>query len=97
MAASLFRSPRSRHPLLRVLSALIGLVLVGAALVFGFFLVLGLAAVGAAIWAVRQFNRPATPAAATTAQPRATAQPASAGGVIEGEFVVVREPATPSR
>ncbi len=98
MAAILFRSPRSRHPLLRVLSALIGIVLVGAALVFGFFLVLGVAAVGAAIWAVRQFNRPATPAATTTtAQPRAAAQPASAGGIIEGEFVVVREPVTPSR
>ena len=97
MAAILFRSPRSRHPLLRALSALIGIVLVGAALVFGFFLVLGLAAVGAAIWAVRQFNKPAAPAATASVPPRATAQPASAGGVIEGEFVVVRGPGTPAR
>lgn len=97
MAAILFRSPRSRHPLLRVLSALVGVVLVGAALVFGFFIVLGLAAVGAAIWAARQFSRPATPPA-TTAPPRATSASAtSAGGIIEGEFVVVREPASPSR
>ncbi|HWU52597.1 MAG TPA: hypothetical protein VN153_07240 [Tahibacter sp.] len=97
MAAFLFRSPRSRHPLLRVLSALIGVVLVGAALVFGFFLVLGLAAVGAAIWAVRQFNKPASPAATASTPPRTAAQPASASGIIEGEFVVVREPVTPAR
>lgn len=89
MAAVLFRLPRTRHPLLRALSVVLGLLVVGVALVFGFFLVLGLAAVGAAIWAARQLGKPS---ANSVTPPR----PAPAG-VIEGEFVVVREPVSPRR
>jgi hypothetical protein len=97
MAAVLFRLPRTRHPLLRALSALLGVVVVGVTLVFGFFIVLGLAAIGAAIWAARQFGKPATPVG-EAARPQAppSERPAPAG-VIEGEFVVVREPVSPPR
>jgi hypothetical protein len=91
MAAVLFRLPRTRHPLLRALSVVLGLAVIGVTLVFGFFLVLGLAAVGATIWAVRQLGRsPAGNAAAPPPRPTPV-------GVIEGEFVVVREPVTPAR
>ena len=98
MAAVLFRLPRNRNPLLRALSVMLGVVVIGVTLVFGFFLVLGLAAVGAAIWGVRQFNkRPAPPVAETFRQPvQQPSRPAPAG-VIEGEFVVVREPVSPPR
>lgn len=91
MAAVLFRLPRTRHPVLRALSVVLGLVVIGVTLVFGFFLVLGLAAIGAAIWAARQIGK--SPAATPAAPPP---RPAPAG-VIEGEFVVVREPVTPPR
>lgn len=91
MAAVLFRLPRTRHPLLRALSVVLGLVVISVTLVFGFFLVVGLAAVGAAIWAVRQIGKsPANTAAAPPPRPTPV-------GVIEGEFVVVREPVTPPR
>jgi hypothetical protein len=96
MAAALFRLPRTRHPLLRVLSVVLGLVVLGATLLFGIFIVLGLAAIGAAVWAARQFAKPR--AAATANPPPAAAAPrATPPGVIEGEFVVVREPVSPRR
>lgn len=94
MTAVLFRLPRTRHPLLRTLAAVVGVLIFGATLLFGIFIVLGLAAIGAVVWAARQFAkpRPATPASAG-AQPGRSAP----AGVIEGEFVVVREPVSPSR
>ncbi|MCQ4166105.1 hypothetical protein [Tahibacter harae] len=90
MAAALFRQARTRNPLLRALSALLGVLIVGATLVFGFFVLVALAAIGAAVWAARQFGKSAErPAAGTATPPPASPPP----GVIEGEFVVVREPA----
>lgn len=96
MAAVLFRLPRTRHPLLRALSALLGVVVVGVTLVFGFFIVLGLAAIGGAIWAARQFGKPATPAPGASPQQQSPQRPTPAG-VIEGEFVVVRDTVSPPR
>lgn len=94
MTAVLFRLPRTRHPLLRALAAVVGVLILGATLLFGIFIFLGLAAIGTAVWAARQFAkpRPAAPASAD-AQP---GRPAPAG-VIEGEFVVVRETVSPPR
>jgi hypothetical protein len=100
MAAVLFRLPRTRNPLLRALSALLGVVVVGVTLVFGFFIVLGLAAIGGAIWAARRVGKPAataeTPFQSQQQQPPQAGRPAPAG-VIEGEFVVVRETVSPPR
>ena len=99
MAAVLFRVARTRNPLLRMLSVALGVIVIGATLVFGFFIVLGLAAIGAAVWAARQFGKSPAPAPAAGTyrpQPPPTSRPAPAG-VIEGEFVVVREPVSPPR
>lgn len=93
MAAALFRQPRTRNPLLRALSALLGVLIVGATLVFGFFVLVALAAIGAAVWAARQFGKSAERTATGTATPPSASPPPP--GVIEGEFVVVREPAPP--
>lgn len=96
MPAVLFRLPRTRHPLLRALATVAGVLILGATLVFGIFIVLGLAAIGAAVWAARQLSKPG---AAATATPQSAAQPGrpTPAGVIEGEFVVVREPVSPPR
>lgn len=91
MPAVLFRQPRTRHPLLRAFSALAGVLILGAALMFGFFLIVALVAVGALIWGVRQFGKPRAMAQSATASTARATPP----GVIEGEFVVVREPASP--
>jgi hypothetical protein len=90
MAAVSFRLPRTRNPLLKMLSAMLGVVVVGATLLFGFFIIVALAAVGGAIWLARQAVKPKVPA---TAQSDTHAPPPPPPGVIEGEFVVVREPA----
>ena len=87
MYTTMFRLPRTRNPLLRALGAVAGVVIVAAVLVFGFFIALALVAVGAVIWALRQFSRPA--AAPGTSQRAPSAPPPA--GVIEGEFTVVRE------
>jgi hypothetical protein len=93
MTAVLFRSPRTRHPLLRALATVVGVLILGATLVFGIFVVLGLAAIGAVVWAARQLSKPGAAAPQPAAQP---GRPTPAG-VIEGEFVVVREPVSPPR
>ncbi|GMV30732.1 MAG: hypothetical protein AMXMBFR59_28570 [Rhodanobacteraceae bacterium] len=101
MAAVLFRVARTRNPLLRMLSVALGVIVIGATLVFGFFIVLALAAIGAAVWAARQFGKSPAPAHAAGAyrpQPApASGPPPAPAGVIEGEFVVVREPVSPPR
>ena len=88
MYTTMFRLPRTRNPLLRALGAIVGVVIVAAVLVSGFFIALALVAIGAVIWAIRQFTR-------STAAPRPPQQASSAPppppGVIEGEFTVVRE------
>lgn len=93
MTAVLFRLPRTRHPLLRALAAVVGVLILGATLVFGIFIFLGLAAIGATVWAARQLSKPGP----TAPQPAAQASRPTPAGVIEGEFVVVREPVSPPR
>ncbi len=85
MRLFLFTPARPRHPLLRLLLGIAGLALAVTLLMFGFALVAVLAGVGAVAWLLRQFLSRG-PAAVTTA-PARPAPP----GVIEGEFVVVRE------
>ncbi|HJU39758.1 MAG TPA: hypothetical protein VJ724_09310 [Tahibacter sp.] len=82
----MFRIPRTRNPLLRALGAVVGVLVVGAVLVFGFFVAIALVTVGAAIWAFRQFS-----GARATPVPQRTAPPPPPAGVIEGEFTVVRD------
>lgn len=74
---------RSRHPLVRALSLLVGVALVGVLLVFG-LVVAGVLTVGGALWLLwRQWKRSrvAVPGAAKRAR-----QPE----VLEGEYVVIR-------
>lgn len=78
-------SSRSRHPVARALSLIVGIAVLGAMLVFG-LVVAGVLLVGGGLWlALRQWNRA-----------RAVGRKApSAGGarpqVLEGDFVVLRE------
>ena len=73
-----------RHPLVRALSLLIGLAVIGVLLICG-LVVAGVMLVGGAILlAVRQWNRRA---AAPTAAPRPGQQPQT----LEGEFVVLQQ------
>lgn len=76
---------RPRHRLLRVLGTLLGLALLAGLLAFGVVALLVLAAVGGVVWLVRQLR--ATPLPAEAAVGPSTAP----DGVIEGEFVVVRD------
>ena len=75
---------RSRHPLVRALSLLIGVAVVGVLLVFGLVVASVLLVGGALLLGWRQWKhgRGASPATA-----RATHQP----DVLEGEFVVIRQ------
>lgn len=95
MPAVFFRQPRTRHPLARVLSAVAGLLVLGATLMFGFFIIVALVVVGAIVWGVRQFAKSGTDQAHPSGQ-REDAR-AAPPGVIEGEYVVVREPVSPQR
>lgn len=74
---------RSRHPLVRALSLLIGMALVGLLLVFGLVVAGVLLVGGGVLLALRQWTRKrsAPRAAAGTRQPE----------VLEGEFVVLHE------
>ncbi|MFO1517694.1 MAG: hypothetical protein U1F22_12295 [Lysobacterales bacterium] len=78
---------RPRHRLLRVLGTLLGLALLAGLLAFGVVALLVLAAIGGVVWLVRQLR--ASPLAATAAG--AQTRPAPPSGVIEGEFVVLRD------
>jgi uncharacterized protein (DUF58 family) len=72
---------RSRHPLVRALSVLLGLAVVGVLMVFG-VVVLGVLVVGGGVLlAVRQWKLSRQPQAARARRP---------GDVLEGEFVVLR-------
>ena len=75
---------RPRHPLLRLLFGLIGLVLLLGVLVFGFFALLAFAFIGSIVAITRAVARSSASAAQTASgDPR----------IIEGEFVVVRNSA----
>jgi len=72
---------RSRNPLMRALSVLAGLALLGVLLVFG-VVVLGVLAAGSiAFLVVRQWKLARAPRAASTAQHKPE--------VLEGEFTVI--------
>lgn len=73
---------RSRHPLVRALSLLIGVALVGVLLVFG-LVVAGVLLVGGGVWlALRHWTRKSNASVAAGAR-----QPE----VLEGEFVVLHQ------
>ncbi|MBT2115700.1 hypothetical protein KK141_08220 [Dyella sp. LX-66] len=77
---------RSRHPLVRALSLLVGVALVGVLLVFG-LVVAGVLLVGGGLWlALRHWTRKSN---ASAAAPRAAG--AHQPEVLEGEFVVLHQ------
>lgn len=75
---------RSRHPLVRALSLLVGLAVLGFLMVFGLVVAGVLLVGGALVFAVRQWSRKR--AAMSSASPRGHVPQ-----VIEGDFVVLRE------
>ncbi len=76
---------RSHHPLVRLLSLLLGVALIGVLLVFG-LAVAGVLLVGGSLWlALRQWKLGRV--RAPTAAPHGAHQSA----VLEGEFVVIRQ------
>jgi len=75
-------SRRSRNPLARALSLVMGIALVGVLLVFGLVVASVLLFGGAVLLALRQWNRRSKAAPAAT-------RPQSSE-VIEGEFVVLQ-------
>ncbi|OOG45492.1 hypothetical protein [Rhodanobacter sp. C01] len=77
---------RSRHPLLRALSLLVGIALIGVLLVFGLVVAGVLLVGGGLLLAWRQWKHGR----------KLAAQPAATHGqhqpdVLEGEFVVIRQ------
>ncbi|MEO8672632.1 MAG: hypothetical protein ABI411_15035 [Tahibacter sp.] len=84
----LFRVARSRNPLLRVVFGLFAVAIFGAILLFGLFAAIALALIGAVYWLIRQMSQQRqTPIGPGSTGPRASVP----AGVLEGEFVVVRE------
>ena len=73
----MFRPHKPRHPLLRVATGLLGLVVLALLLVFGLFIGVGMLLFSA----VRHISRP------RPARPQASPEM-----VIEGEYSVVRKP-----
>lgn len=76
---------RSRHPLARALSLLLGVALIGVLLVFGLVVAGVLLVGGGIVLALRSWQHNRTPS--TAAAPHAAHQPA----VLEGEFVVIQQ------
>ncbi|MBB3226083.1 threonine/homoserine/homoserine lactone efflux protein [Luteibacter sp. Sphag1AF] len=92
-----FPSPRrSRNPLVRVLSLLAGLAVLGVLLVFG-VVVLGVLAVGGAaflIWRQWKLARLRAAGVIPPARANTTAAPHDSN-VLEGEFVVIQQQGRP--
>ncbi|WP_201314166.1 hypothetical protein [Dyella sp. EPa41] len=84
MRFSLPMPRRSRHPLVRALSLIIGLALVGVLMVFGLVVAGVLLVGGALVFALRQWSR-------TRAAVSPSARRAHKPEVIEGEFVVLNQ------
>ena len=85
MVFSLPSMRRSRHPLARVLSLLIGAAVLGVLLVFGLVVAGVLLVGGIVLLAVRQWKlsrSPVTPATGEKGRPAA---------VLEGEYTVLRQ------
>lgn len=76
---------RSRHPLVRALSLLIGVVVLGVLLVFGLAVAGVLLIGGAILLAWRQWKQARMPRAAANTPNK------PAPDVLEGEFVVIRQ------
>jgi len=78
---------RPRHPLMRLLLAALGAVLLVGILVFGFFALVAFAFIGTIVAITRAVARAHAGTASQSAQPR----PAGVDPrVIEGEYVVLR-------
>jgi hypothetical protein len=84
MRFSLPMPRRSRHPLVRALSLLVGLAVVGVLMVFGLMVAGVLLVGGALVFALRQWSRKRS---GMSAAGRHVHQPE----VIEGEFVVLQQ------
>lgn len=80
---------RSRHPLVRAFSLLLGVALIGLLLIFGLAVAGVLLVGGAIVLAVRQWKRGHAP------EPVATADAAHRPAVLEGEFVVIQQQGRP--
>jgi hypothetical protein len=78
---------RSRHPLARALSLLLGVAVIGVLLVFGLVVAGVLLVGGVVLLAVRQWRQGRTPAMKSAAADGTGSSPA----VLEGEFVVIRQ------
>jgi len=78
-----FRIVRSRHPLVRLLVGVVGLLVAAMLVAIGFFALVALVVGGAIFMVVRSLRSASSPA------PPAQASPAPPPGVIEGEFRVV--------
>lgn len=76
---------RPRHPLLRLLLAALGAVLLVGILIFGFFALLAFAFIGSVVALTRALARTHAISATANRPAAATADPR----VIEGEFVVL--------
>jgi len=84
MRFSLPMPRRSRHPLIRALSLVVGLAVIGVLMVFGLVVASVLLVGGGLVFALRQWSRAraaASPAARRQHKPE----------VIEGEFVVLHQ------
>lgn len=84
MRFSLPMPRRSRHPLVRALSLLVGLAVVGVLMVFGLVVASVLLVGGALVFGLRHWSRLR---AASPASARSVHQPE----VIEGEYVVLHQ------
>lgn len=83
---------RSRNPLVRALSLVAGLAVLGVLLVFGVVVLGVLMAGGIVFLAVRQWKLAAARANGTTAaQPQAATARPNEPAVLEGEFVVIEQ------
>lgn len=76
---------RSRHPLARIVSLLIGAAVLGVLLVFGLVVAGVLLVGGVALLVVRQWKLSRAPVKPATVEP---ARPAA---VLEGEYTVLRQ------
>ena len=77
-----------RHPLLRVLAAVIGIAVLGFLFVFGLLAMATLLVVGVIMLGLRQWRAHRGSQGST----HGAAAPPPPPGVIEGEFVVVQSP-----
>lgn len=89
MYISMSSMRRSRHPLIRALSVLLGLAVIGVLLVFGLAVAAVLLIGGVVLLALRQWKHVGGSATATSGAEGH--QP----DVLEGEFVVIRQESRP--